>query len=1009
MSRKTRKLIWSAPLVAVFAVIGALAIFAAQPADPAQAHDPPGAPTDLKAEAKDSMTIELSWTAPTTGGAPDSYRIDYLPMGSGEIWKSLVEDTGSDATSYTDDTLPKGNERRTYRVFAMNSSGISPVSDVAGATSGNSTPGAIRNFMTPTVVGPTQLNLSWDAPEDTGSSPITSYRIHMATGTGEVPAATADVESLNARTDNETAVLDTDSDATSFSVKGLRAGQTWRFIVYARNAAGNGKASVLRTQTTGDAVKPSKVNGLMAVVDGDNTIHLYWEAPESDGGSDITMIRVVARTGNANWPDSTETVGTSAGDLNTGLNAADDGNAIVEVAPAAGHVNFTHGSIDDSHDGDKLYYQVFLRNAEGLSPSSGIVSATVDANTNVPGAPGAPAAPPDAAPTPTTITLEWTAPTDRPGTGYRIDISTDQINWRLLERNTNFSDLPYEVDEGLKPSTGYYFRVFNNPGGPIGVASGSAVITTGDPAAPTAPRNLTATVIDGGQVDLSWDAPSSDNGSEITTYRIYVARGTATIDNADAVSASDFDLWAVANVNGVLVIDAKSADTSYSVTGLRAQQTLKFAVTAWNNGGTGGAAAGSVLSNEVTKTTSAMMGTAPMPMGLIAESARDSNALSGNKKGVLLLWNEPEVPAGGAVSEYEIQRKMNDGEFLIHKTLTGTDLSTIYHDPLEPKADETRAYRVRLVVKALPADTEKLTGGWVEVGYDLMGTPDHSHTMVPGKPTASARADSDTQITVSWTDPADNGGADIMSYIIERRYMGDMMGDIPSDGYSGMDGANRSFAFSNAMEWWETLNCKGMLAAAGSDEDPMGSGPDKMMYCGHFLNKEPSNVTDSAHELSADAKAAVEALFAKRYVIIDSATTMMYEDKGLMAETEYTYRVSAVNSVGRSMWSDPAMATTDAAPLTPPENVMASHVGLEVTVTWEGGMNADTFYVVLIRRDAEGDWDVSNAVADADQDGSPFTVNMSNRPAGTYHVLVIAGSADDGWSNWVSGTLDYAP
>ena len=104
--------------------------------------------------------------------------------------------------------------------------------------------------------------------------------------------------------------------------------------------------------------------------------------------------------------------------------------------------------------------------------------------------------------------------------------------------------------------------------------------------------------------------------------------------------------------------------------------------------------------------------------------------------------------------------------------------------------------------------------------------------------------------------------------------MGYMMGDIPSDGYNDAAGG-RTFAFSNAMEWWETLNCKGMLAAAGSDEDPAGSSPDKMMYCAHYLNTAPTNITDSSKELSDDAKMAVEALFAKRYVIIDDGMTMM--------------------------------------------------------------------------------------------------------------------------------------
>ena len=66
MSRKTRKLIWSAPLVAVLAVAGALAIFVMLVPDEAAAHEraghgPPAAVTGLDAAtaANDSATPDI--------------------------------------------------------------------------------------------------------------------------------------------------------------------------------------------------------------------------------------------------------------------------------------------------------------------------------------------------------------------------------------------------------------------------------------------------------------------------------------------------------------------------------------------------------------------------------------------------------------------------------------------------------------------------------------------------------------------------------------------------------------------------------------------------------------------------------------------------------------------------------------------------------------------------------------------------------------------------------------
>ena len=49
MSRKTRKLMWSVPIVAVLAIVGALAMFATQPPGWVQADGAPGPVTGLMA------------------------------------------------------------------------------------------------------------------------------------------------------------------------------------------------------------------------------------------------------------------------------------------------------------------------------------------------------------------------------------------------------------------------------------------------------------------------------------------------------------------------------------------------------------------------------------------------------------------------------------------------------------------------------------------------------------------------------------------------------------------------------------------------------------------------------------------------------------------------------------------------------------------------------------------------------------------------------------------------
>ncbi len=120
-----------------------------------------------------------------------------------------------------------------------------------------------------------------------------------------------------------------------------------------------------------------------------------------------------------------------------------------------------------------------------------------------------------------------------------------------------------------------------------------------------------------------------------------------------------------------------------------------------------------------------------------------------------------------------------------------------------------------------------------------------------------------------------------------------------------------------------------------------------------------------------------------------------------------TITVTATDMHGE-MASQAIMVTVEAAALTAPTNVQGSNVGAVVTITWEGGENAATFTVALIRQD-NGVWDIPNAVYDAGVSGSPHTVNMATRPAGSYHVFVVAGDGADEWTDWVSGSVNYQP
>ena len=467
------------------------------------------------------------------------------------------------------------------------------------------------------------------------------------------------------------------------------------------------------------------------------------------------------------------------------------------------------------------------------------------------------------------------------------------------------------------------------------------------------------------------------------------------------------------------------------------------------------------------------------PMNVMAESNAEGTMLT-------VTWDAPGSDGGSDITGYKVMYRMSDstGDYM-SMSIDAADDGTIATMATISGLSPNSSYDIAVVAVNAHGDS-----------YKGMAMGVMTSDIVPNMPTASAMADSRTQITVSWMAPEPNRGSAITKYIVEQSYMGMFLDD-------GI--AHPDHVFDNHMEWWETLNCEGMLLAVGSDADHTDmSNADVMMYCGHFLNTEPTNITDASKELSDEAKADVEMYFNKRYKITD-AMTMSASFMGLNPGAEYMYRVKAVNAAGTSAWSATATATTTAnmmptasdiadvtvtegaeddtmdlsmyfsdgddatlmykaestnaavadvsvaegsstltimygdvgtatitvtatdmfdayamqtfmveveaaepAELMPVSGVMATHDGLEVTVTWGGGDNADRFQVALIRN-VDGVWDIPNAVYDP-APGSPFMVNMSDRPAGTYHVFVAAARGTE-WTNWVSAAtpLAYQP
>ena len=249
---------------------GAGAASGSQSATPTSTVVAPDTPTNLSA-TPGNLQVMLSWTQPSGGAALTHYEYE---LDLSETWTS----TGGTAPSYTVTGLTNG-QSYTFRVRAVNSAGASTASGSQSATPTTTAPDAPESLSF--TRGDQQVTLRWRAPPNDGGDPITHYEYEQ---------------------DGSGIWISTGSTDTSHTVMGLNNGQTYMFRVRAVNALGNGAVMTLEatpSPSSGrggggggggggprETVPDAPIN--LLAEGGDGQVKLTWEAPEDDGGSEIT-------------------------------------------------------------------------------------------------------------------------------------------------------------------------------------------------------------------------------------------------------------------------------------------------------------------------------------------------------------------------------------------------------------------------------------------------------------------------------------------------------------------------------------------------------------------------------------------------------------------------------------------------------------------------------------------------------------------------------------------------
>jgi len=516
----------------------------------------------------------------------------------------------------------------------------------------------------------------------------------------------------------------------------------------------------------GNPTHPRSVNAEA----GNEIVNLTWEEPEEDGGSPVTGYSILRK---------------------------EMGSAIEMIAPL--HPTTTYSDTDVING---VTYQYFITawNLLGESNRTEPVSAT-----------------PMTIPDPLTnlsvfngsgyVILTWDLPADDGGSpliSLRLYRNTDSTGSELIDEID--PGVFYYNDTSVENGVRYYYGM--SAVNEVGVSVGSNVVEASPMGLTTTPRNLTAVAGDG-SILLSWDEPENNRGSPVIRYHIHVesisyedALLTTTenesynhtdlengieyiyhimaenaiglSDPSDKVKATPLgppsepvNLIAVQiDISVKLTWEVPEDDGGTPITGyilyrsinggeyeflrqLKEPETLEFI----NNGVTHPNRYSYRIFSENRIGGSVRYSQANITVITIPDVPTNLTVVSGDGF-VLLTWDGPLYDGGSPLTGFSIYREGDGTQFKL--VTVGSDI-TEYND--------TTAFNGQVYGYSIVAVNIKGESGRTD---SIDGIPMKT-IFLPGAPRDLTALYSNEKITLTWKEPEDDGGSEILSYNVYRR------------------------------------------------------------------------------------------------------------------------------------------------------------------------------------------------------------------------------------------------
>lgn len=707
----------------------------------------PDAPISVVATRGNAQASIAFQVPPSDGGSPiTNYTVTSIPeshIGTGNASPIMV--TGlTNGTAYT------------FTVTATNIAGTGQSSSISNSVTPATIPDAPTSPIA--IAGNAQVSLSWTSPIWNGGTEITDYVIEY-------------------KLSSEPTIWSVFSDGitpnTNTIVNGLINGLSYDFRIYSVNDVGQGSQSLETSSmpvTVPDA--PTAVSG----VAGNAQVSVSFTPPIFNGGSTINSYTVTSNPGNFTATGNASLI------IVTGLT-----------------------------NGTAYTFTVTATNAVGeslpSSLSSPVIPITVpDAPTSVLATEGN-----------TQASISFTPPV--------FDGGTPITSYTAISTPGGFTgtgiNSPIMIT-GLTNGTTYTFKVkaTNIVGdGPLSSSSNQVTLST----EPSAPVNLASTVL-GSSIGLSWSEPSSDGGTAIIDYVIEYQLSTGGV-------------WAVfadgLNTNTTATVVGLSNGTSYDfrvlAVNIIGESIPSSVVTA-----TPGEPA-QVLVQNFSDLTVSSIGTV---VRITNEGSADyeyqytwcitssAGNLCGGGDDLFSSTAAKLISHGENWDTTLVSTLLTPGDYYFHiKVLYGSESSNAYQSftslatypdvPLSPIAASGNAEAVisftppvfdggsAITSYTATSNPEGITGSsltspvtvtgltngteytFTVVATNIIGTSMASSpsnfvipVTIPDAPTGVTAIAGDKKVTLSWIAPLNNGGTDIVDYIIEYKLSADSIWSI---------------------------------------------------------------------------------------------------------------------------------------------------------------------------------------------------------------------------------------